>query len=116
VCWQAYWTLKAPQLSNGKHRDQCVSTMKTYVLPHIGQHPIGEIKPGEIMDLLKSIWHTKDETVRRVLQRTDSVFLSATTRDLRQGQPLHRGLATVATVKSITRHFHMAKWRRSSES
>ena len=36
VCWQAHWAVKEPQLSNGKHRDQWVSTMKTYVLPHIG--------------------------------------------------------------------------------
>ncbi len=83
VCWQAHWAVKEPQLSNGKHRDQWVSTMKTYVLPHIGHRPIGDIKPGEIMDLLKPIWHTKEETARRVLQRIDSVFLSAITRELR---------------------------------
>ena len=83
ACWQAYWIVKEPQLSNGKHRDQWVSTMKTYVLPHIGHRAIGDIKPGEIMDLLKPIWHTKEETARRVLQRIDSVFVSAITRELR---------------------------------
>ena len=45
--------------------------------------PIGDIKPGEIMDLLKPIWHTKEETARRVLQRINSVFVSAITRELR---------------------------------
>ena len=83
ACWQAYWTVKEPQLSNGKHRDQWVSTMTTYVLPHVGHRAIGDIKPGEIMDLLKPIWHTKEETARRVLQRIDSVFVSAITRELR---------------------------------
>ena len=83
ACWQAYWTVKEPQLSNGKHRDQWVSTMKTYVLPHIGNRAIVDIKPGEIMDLLKPIWHTKEETARRVLQRIDAVFVSAITRELR---------------------------------
>jgi integrase len=83
ACWQAYWTVKEPQLSNGKHRDQWVSTMKTYVLPHIGHRAIGDIKPGEIMDLLKPIWRTKEETARRVLQRIDAVFVSAITRELR---------------------------------
>jgi integrase len=83
ACWQAYWTVKEPQLSNGKHRDQWVSTMKTYVLPHIGNCAIADIKPGEIMDLLKPIWHTKEETARRVLQRIDTVFVSAITRELR---------------------------------
>ena len=28
ACWQAYWTVKEPQLSNGKHREQWVSTMQ----------------------------------------------------------------------------------------
>jgi integrase len=83
ACWQAYWTVKEPQLSNGKHRDQWVSTMKTYVLPHIGHRAIADIKPGEILDLLKPVWHTKEETARRVLQRIDSVFVSAITRELR---------------------------------
>jgi integrase len=83
ACWQAYWTVKEPQLSNGKHRDQWVSTMNTYVLPHIGHRAISDIKPGEIMDLLKPIWHTKEETARRLLQRIDSVFVSAITRELR---------------------------------
>lgn len=83
ACWQAYWTVKEPQLSNGKHRDQWVSTMKTYVLPHIGHRAVGDIKPGEIMDLLKPVWNTKEETARRVLQRIDSVFISAITRELR---------------------------------
>jgi hypothetical protein len=60
ACWQAYWIVKEPQLSNGKHRDQWVSTMTTYVLPHIGHRPIGDIKPDEILDLLKPIWHRKE--------------------------------------------------------
>ena len=34
--WRAFWAAKEPQLSNGKHRDQWVMTMKTYVLPHMG--------------------------------------------------------------------------------
>jgi hypothetical protein len=69
ACWQAYWLVKEPQLSNGKHRDQWVSTMDTYVLPQIGKRPVADIKPNEIIDLLKPIWISKEETARRVLQR-----------------------------------------------
>jgi integrase len=83
ACWQAYWLVKEPQLSNGKHRNQWVSTIDTYVLPQIGLRPIAEIKPGEIIELLKPIWNSKEETARRVLQRIDSVFVSAITRELR---------------------------------
>ena len=48
-CWRAFWQVKEPQLSNGKHRDQWVSTMSSYVLPHIGKRPIADVKPGEII-------------------------------------------------------------------
>jgi integrase len=57
--------------------------MKTYVMPHIGDRAIDDIKPSEIIHLLKPIWYTKEETARRVLQRIDSVFVSAITRELR---------------------------------
>jgi hypothetical protein len=84
ACWRAYWLVKEPQLSNGKHREQWASTMDTYVLPRIGKRPVADIKPGEIIDLLKPIWNGKEETARRVLQRIDSVFVSAITRELRE--------------------------------
>ena len=65
ACWQAYWHVKEPQLSNGKHRDQCVSTMLSYVLPHIGTRPIAGLNPGAIIELLKPIWQPKEATARR---------------------------------------------------
>jgi integrase len=108
ACWQAYWTVKEPQLSNGKHRDQWVSTMQTYVLPHIGHRAIGDIKPGEIMDLLKPIWHTKEETARRVLQRIDSVFVSAITRELRDKASPCTGVARELGHRRNTQVHHAA--------
>jgi integrase len=79
-----YWSVKEPQLSNGKHRDQWVMSMKVYVLPYIGKRPVADVRPGEIIDMLKPIWHTKQETARRALQRTNAVFTSAITRELRE--------------------------------
>jgi len=82
-CWLTFWAAKEPQLSNGKHRNQWVATMKTYVLPHIGQRPVADVRPSEIIEFLNPIWHTKEETARRVLQRVDAIFVSAITRELR---------------------------------
>ena len=83
TCWTAYWVLKEPQLSNSKHRDQWVSTMKNYVLPSIGDRLVAEITPADIINMLAPIWRTKEETARRVLQRVDAIFVSAMTRELR---------------------------------
>ena len=108
ACWQAYWLVKEPQLSNGKHRDQWVSSMDTYVLPQIGKRAIAEIKPGEIIDLLKPIWNTKEETARRVLQRIDSVFVSAITRELRDKASPCTGVARELGTRRRDKVHHAA--------
>ncbi|MEQ1616336.1 MAG: tyrosine-type recombinase/integrase [Hyphomicrobiaceae bacterium] len=108
VCWQAYWLVKEPQLSNGKHREQWVSTMDTYVLPRIGKRPVAEIRPGEIIDLLKPIWNNKEETARRVLQRIDAVFVSAITRELRDKASPCTGVARELGQKRRDKSHHAA--------
>jgi integrase len=82
-CRRAYWAVKEPQLSNPKHRDQWTMTTRVYALPHIGHRPVADVRPSEIIDVLKPIWHAKEETARRVLQRINAVFVSAMTRELR---------------------------------
>lgn len=108
ACWRAYWAVKEPQLSHGKHRDQWVSTMDAYVLPQIGNSPIADIKPGEIINLLKPIWHTREETARRVLQRIDSVFVSAITRELRDKASPCTGVARELGRRRSNRIHHAA--------
>ena len=82
--------------------------MDTYVLPHIGQRPIADIKPGEIIDLLKPIWNTKEETARRVLQRIDAVFVSAITRELRDKASPCTGVARELGQKRRDKIHHAA--------
>ncbi|MEQ1616509.1 MAG: tyrosine-type recombinase/integrase [Hyphomicrobiaceae bacterium] len=108
ACWRAYWLVKEPQLSNGKHRVQWLSTMDTYVLPRIGQRPIADIKPGEIIELLKPIWNSKEETARRVLQRMDAVFVSAITRELRDKVSPCTGVARELGQKRRDKSHHAA--------
>jgi hypothetical protein len=85
--------LGEPQLSNGKHRDQWVSTMKTYVLPQIGNRPVADIEPSEIIDLLKPIWNSKEEAARRVLslaQLTNEPISALTRLTMRRRRSLNR--------------------------
>ncbi len=107
-CWRAFWRTKEPQLSNGKHRDQWVATMDTYVLPQIGARPIADIKPGEIIELLRPLWQAKEETARRVLQRVDAVFVSAITRELRDKASPCTGVARELGPRQRDRVHHAA--------
>ena len=107
-CWLTFWAAKEPQLSNGKHRDQWVATMKTYVLPHIGGRPVADVMPGEVIELLNPIWHAKEETARRVLQRVDAVFVSAITRELRDKASPCTGVARELGNRRHNREHHAA--------
>jgi integrase len=107
-CWDTYWAAKEPQLSNGKHRDQWVATMKTYVLPYFGRRPVADIKPSEVIEILNPIWHTKEETARRVLQRIDAVFVSAITRELRDKASPCTGVARELGTRRRDQAHHAA--------
>ena len=107
-CWRTYWQVKERQLSNGKHRDQWESTLKTYVLPQIGKRPIADIRPSEIIDLLKPIWTTKEETARRVLQRIDAIFVSAITREIRDKASPCTGVARELGLRRHDQNHHAA--------
>ena len=84
--WEAYWGNKSPQLSGPsaeKNRALRQRQMEVYVLPIIGHRPIADIKPTEILEMFSPIWNVKEETARRLLQRVDSVFVSAIMRQWR---------------------------------
>ena len=59
---------------NAKHKDQWLSTLKTYAYPSIGQRPVDKVTTSDIRDLLAEIWLTKPETARRVRQRIGTVL------------------------------------------
>jgi hypothetical protein len=85
--------LGEPQLSNGKHRDHWVSIMDTYALPRIGERAAAVIEPGEIIDLLKPIWNSKEEAARRVLslaQLTNEPISALTRLTMRRRRSLNR--------------------------
>jgi integrase len=82
--------------------------MDTYVLPRIGKRPVADIKPGEIIDLLKPIWNSKEEAARRVLQRIDAVFVSAITRELRNKASPCTGVARELGQKRRDKSHHAA--------
>lgn len=82
--WEAFWALKAPQLKTAKNRLLWANMVERYALTRIGERPVADIRPAEIIEMLRPIWATKAETGRKVLQRVDAVFQSAITREWRE--------------------------------
>lgn len=81
--FELLWTNKKQRLSNGKHQKQWLSTLEQYVFPHIGDTPVAEVTPREILAILQPIWHEKPETAGRVLQRMRAIFDAAIFRQVR---------------------------------
>ena len=65
---------KRTEWSNPKHQSQNINTLRTYVFPHIGHLPIGEIDQQHVRLCLDPIWWEKTETATRVRQRLQAVF------------------------------------------
>lgn len=59
---------------NAKHREQWLSSLKTYAFPSLGNLPVNAVEAAAIIDALRPIWLAKPETARRVKQRIGTVL------------------------------------------
>jgi integrase len=73
------------QWRNDKHIAQWSSTLETYAQP-IWSRPVNEIETNDILQILKPLWRSKQETASRVRGRLERVLAAATARGLREGQ------------------------------
>ena len=64
----------SPAWRNPKHAAQWLSTLERYVFPALGQRPVDQVEPADVLRTLTPIWLTKPETARRVRQRIRAVF------------------------------------------
>ncbi len=81
----AYFKAHAPSWKNAKHAAQFMSTLNTYVFPHIGNLSVADINTGLVLKCLEPIWADKTETAGRVRGRIESVLDWATVRGYRKG-------------------------------
>ena len=63
-----------PGWQNPKHAAQWITTLETYVFPHIGSRKVEGLKAKDFADVLRSIWLKKPETASRVKQRCGAVM------------------------------------------
>jgi integrase len=71
------WTNKA-------HRDQWESSLKAYVLPHIGRMNIADVGLQHMRRILDPIWSVKPETASRVRQRVEKILAFAIAQGFRK--------------------------------
>ena len=65
---------RSARWKNAKHREQWLTSLQTYAFPILGQMRVHEIQSQDVLEVLKPIWLTKQETAGRVLQRISLVL------------------------------------------
>jgi integrase len=73
---------------NLKHAAQWISTLETYVFPHIGNRKVESLKARDFADALRDIWTEKPETASRVKQRCSSVMDWCVAQEFIAGNPV----------------------------
>jgi integrase len=76
--------------------DQWWNTLEAHVLTKVGTKLVGDIEPGDMLDVLSPIWLSIPETARRVKQRCSLVFDWAVTKGHRS--PLLQNPAEVCVA------------------
>lgn len=79
--------LHAPTWSNAKHASQFRNTLTTYAVPFIGNMPVSDVTPADVLRVLTPIWTSKSETARRVKQRIGTVMKWAIAQGYRADDP-----------------------------
>jgi integrase len=76
---EASWT-------NSKHRQQWKNTLRDYVLPAIGDLPVGSVDTGAVVKIIEPLWRGKTETASRVRGRIENILDYAKVRSWRDGE------------------------------
>ncbi len=106
------WKHKKEQLSNGKHQQQWVNTMEDYVMSYIGDMPVDEVRPDDIIAILGPIWNEKPETASRVKQRLSAVFDTAIVRGVRtKANPTTGVTRILGSAKKAKSRMPSLDWR-----
>jgi integrase len=74
------------ELRNAKHRKQWQSTLKTYAYHVLGEKAVADIVVEDVLEVLRPIWATKNETASRVRQRIEAVLDWSKAMGLREGE------------------------------
>jgi integrase len=103
---------KRDEWKNAKHSKQWLSTLETYAFPKLGLLPVGSIDRGLILDVLRPIWSTKNETASRVRGRIETILNWAKVNGYRDGDnpAAWKGNLehTLAKRQKLTRGHHAA--------
>jgi len=78
ACAEQFISDHKAEWTNKKHIQQWENTLKTYAYPVMGNTPVDKIDVSMVLNVIKPIWSTKNETATRVRQRIENILDWAT--------------------------------------
>jgi integrase len=93
---------------NAKHRNQWITTLKTYVFPRLGDSRVDHIDTPDVLSVLKPIWLSKPETARRIKQRIKTVMDYVKAAGLRSGDNPVEGVSRGLPKQPALKEHHRA--------
>lgn len=103
---------------NSKHAAQWITTLETYVFPHIGSRKVDSLKAKDFADALRPIWLDKAETASRVKQRCSAVMDWCAAQELITGNPVGvvaKLLPKQPKARERVLHQPSMPWRRAPD-
>lgn len=79
--------LSAPTWRNGKHNQQWLNTLITYVYPVFGDKAVDAVTSADVLTALTPVWNARPATARRVKQRIGAVMKWAMAQGWRTDNP-----------------------------
>ena len=110
------WKIQTANARNPKHRAQWIATIETYVNPTLGDRPVSDITPKDIMGALVPIWLTKPETARRTKQRISTVMRWCVAQGHREFDPVTVIGAALPKNGSLRRHHRTCGYEAVSDA
>ena len=96
---------------NSKHKNQWISTLRTYAFPTIGLKKVDTLTPNDFATVLEPIWLIKPETAKRVKQRCYDVMEWCIGSGYIKINPVPSVKALLPKPPKGQRHFPAMPWR-----
>ena len=93
-----------PGWRNPKHGKDWLSSMARFAFPRLGKLPVSEVTSADVVEALRSVWHARPVTARRVRQRISTVMEWAVAMDYRNDNPCDRIGPILGPQRALVQH------------
>ena len=93
-----------PGWRNPKHGKDWLSSMERFAFPRLGKLPVSEVTSADVVEALRSVWHERPATARRVRQRISTVMEWTVALNYRDDNPCSRIGPVLGPQQDLVQH------------